>query len=483
MLSAGLRNDVLREFLDLGPDDTVIDLGCGSGRALLWNADLGGYGVGIDVSPYFAEQARDRVDLVLGDLRRLPFADGAFTKAYALDVLEHLSREALEPMLAEASRVLKPDGRLFVYSHVRKNASIAIGLRWINRAAAALDRAGLIDLRQERLRKSDHVNPLADVPDLSDTVGRAGFRIDRIRYYTPLVGGFVENILLRLAERAATLAVGSREQPEAAARQARAAGKRMVARQGFVYRALRAVTWLMKIDLWLFGSTRSGPFFALLVEGAARPPMRILYAAIDQTVPGPVGGAVHVEAVARGLASRGHEVHVLATPGEQGFPSNGAVWHEMHPPLARRQLRWMRSGDVLTLARRLAPDAIIERYYNFGGEGVRAAVETGALAVLEVNAPVIDYPGSPKHFVDRALLVEPMRRWRDWQCRAAGLIVTPSARIVPTWVPAERILRIEWGADTDRFRPDVVGAVPYAQAAGSHQWLFSPARSVAGMAR
>ena len=126
--------------------------------------------------------------------------------------------------------------------------------------------------------------------------------------------------------------------------------------------------------------------------------MRILYAAIDQTVPGPVGGAVHVEAVARGLASRGHEVHVLATPGEGGFPSNGAVWHEMRPPLARRQLRWMRSGDVLALARQLAPDAIIERYYNFGGEGVRAALETGALAVLEVNAPVIDYPGSPKHF-------------------------------------------------------------------------------------
>ncbi len=203
--------------------------------------------------------------------------------------------------------------------------------------------------------------------------------------------------------------------------------------------------------------------------------MRILYAAIDQTVPGPVGGAVHVEAVARGLASRGHEVHVLAMPGEQGFPSNGAVWHEMRPPLARRQLRWMRSGDVLTLARRVAPDAIIERYYNFGGEGVRAAVETGALAVLEVNAPVIDYPGSPKHFVDRALLVEPMRRWRDWQCRAAGLIVTPSVRIVPTWVPAERILRIEWGADTDRFRPDVVGAVPYARRPGHPVAVFAGA--------
>ena len=52
----------------------------------------------------------------------LPFADGAFTKGYALDVFEHLSREALAGVLREASRVLAPGGRLFVYSHVRKNS-------------------------------------------------------------------------------------------------------------------------------------------------------------------------------------------------------------------------------------------------------------------------------------------------------------------------------------------------------------------------
>ena len=68
------------------------------------------------------------MDLVLGDLRRLPFADGVFTKAYALDVFEHLSREALADVLREASRVLAPGGRLFVYSHVRKNSPLAGGL-------------------------------------------------------------------------------------------------------------------------------------------------------------------------------------------------------------------------------------------------------------------------------------------------------------------------------------------------------------------
>jgi glycosyltransferase involved in cell wall biosynthesis len=78
--------------------------------------------------------------------------------------------------------------------------------------------------------------------------------------------------------------------------------------------------------------------------------------------------------------------------------------------------------------------------------------------VLEVNAPVIDYPGSPKQLIDRLLIAEPMRRWRDWQCRAADLIVTPTRAILPEWVPAARVLETEWGADTDRFRPDLPAA-------------------------
>ena len=59
---------------------------------------------------------------MLGDLRRLPFPDGAFDKAWSLDVFEHLSIDALEAMLREADRVLAPGGALFVYTHVRKNS-------------------------------------------------------------------------------------------------------------------------------------------------------------------------------------------------------------------------------------------------------------------------------------------------------------------------------------------------------------------------
>ncbi len=282
LLSAALRHRMLLKFLQPSPGDRVLDLGCGSGRVLVWNEPRGAYQAGVDASPFFAAEARGRVDLALGDLRRLPFADGAFSKAYALDVFEHLSREALDEMLQEACRVLEPGGRLFVYSHVRRNSRLALGLRAINRFARALERRGLVDLSQERLRKSDHVNPLADIPELEGAAGAAGFRIARIRYYTPLLAGLVENILVRLAERWMTRraqrhaerraqAPGGASMPpgearQAAIRSARTDAKARVARGGPTYVALRGLTWLLRLDVVLWGRVRSGPFFALLVK-------------------------------------------------------------------------------------------------------------------------------------------------------------------------------------------------------------------------
>ena len=159
---------------------------------------------------------------------------------------------------------------------MRKNSRLAAGLKAINALARWLERRGLMDLSRERLRKSDHLNPLADIPDLETVVRAAGFRIGRIRYYTPAVGAVVENILMRLAEhwlsrrairRAAS--TGRAIDTAEAARQARATAKARVDGRGLPYMALRLATWAMKLDLLLFGRVRSGPFFALLVKDDA----------------------------------------------------------------------------------------------------------------------------------------------------------------------------------------------------------------------
>jgi SAM-dependent methyltransferase len=283
LLQAGVRQWMLGRLLAPRAGDVIVDLGCGSGRSLVWNRASGAALVGIDVAPFFAEEALEHADLVLGDLRRLPFVDGAFAKGYALDVFEHLSRDALAEVLGEVARVMRPGGLVFVYSHVRRNSWLAGGLRLVNRAARGLERVGLIDLTQERLRKSDHLNPLADIPDLERTVQAAGFRVARIRYYTPLIGAFVENILMRVTERALGRWRGHRAaaptshdagtaaptgddgaRRTAEAREARLAAKRRLATRGPLYQALRAVTAVMTLDVRLFGRVRTGPFFAVL---------------------------------------------------------------------------------------------------------------------------------------------------------------------------------------------------------------------------
>ncbi len=226
--------------------------------------------------------------------------------------------------------------------------------------------------------------------------------------------------------------------------------------------------------------------------------MRILYTAIDQRVPGTTGGSVHVAQVASGLAALGHDVHALVTPGNQSiqdrepleselrrfkqavqqgnFPHVRSVqWHSMRPPLGWRQLRWMRVQRITELTRALRADVVIERYYNFGGEGVTAASRTGALAVLEVNTPIIDHSGSLKRWIDRGLFFEPLRRWREWQCRQTDLFVTPSTKILPQWIESRRVLRLEWGADTARFTPDAHGDVPFRREPGETVVIFAGA--------
>jgi SAM-dependent methyltransferase len=283
LLGSRIRNDMLRQMLRPGPGDRIIDLGCGSGRALAWNAPLGPTSVGIDISPFFAGQAAAEVNLILGDLRRLPLRDGIFDKAWTLDVLEHLSPAAFRDVLREAHRVLRDDGQLFVYTHVRQNGWPAAGVRAVNALARLCERAGLIDLRQERLRKSDHLNPVATHEELRDVIADCGFELERIVYYTPVVGAFVENVLARMAERmlvrrAERPAAGSPEDHlgdatatnhDAALRTARAQAQRRVARRGLTYRALTAASTVMKLDVWLFGRIPSGPFFALLRKPGA----------------------------------------------------------------------------------------------------------------------------------------------------------------------------------------------------------------------
>lgn len=97
------------------PADACLDIGCGDGRTEgAWLASRCRSYIGVDVSATAVERARS-VGLdarVVEDAARLPFDDASFDLAVCVEVLEHLFDA--EGAVAEAWRVLRPDGRLFV---------------------------------------------------------------------------------------------------------------------------------------------------------------------------------------------------------------------------------------------------------------------------------------------------------------------------------------------------------------------------------
>jgi glycosyltransferase involved in cell wall biosynthesis len=65
----------------------------------------------------------------------------------------------------------------------------------------------------------------------------------------------------------------------------------------------------------------------------------------------------------------------------------------------------------------------------------------------------MDHPGSLKAWLDRILLLRPMRRLREEQCAKAARLITPLPSIIPSSVPIRKVHQIHWGANVDRFRP------------------------------
>jgi SAM-dependent methyltransferase len=101
----------------LGPGDRLLELGCGGGLLLRDALAAGAQATGLDHSDEMVELARRRApgaEVVLARAESLPFPDDSFTAA-AMSVVFFFLDDPVG-VLRECRRVLRPGGRLAVYT-------------------------------------------------------------------------------------------------------------------------------------------------------------------------------------------------------------------------------------------------------------------------------------------------------------------------------------------------------------------------------
>jgi demethylmenaquinone methyltransferase/2-methoxy-6-polyprenyl-1,4-benzoquinol methylase len=127
-LAAKVTEPAIRQVIKsfaIPPGSTGLDAGCGSAlRTVLLAHEVGKEGrvVGVDISPgnlaaalraLREDQLGDRVDLVQGDILKLPFADGSFDWVWCSDTLwpGHVAEDPVDAV-QKLARTLKPGGSL-----------------------------------------------------------------------------------------------------------------------------------------------------------------------------------------------------------------------------------------------------------------------------------------------------------------------------------------------------------------------------------
>lgn len=111
---------LLMDAVNLGSDDTVLDVACGPGIVACAFAAIANHVTGIDITPAMLEQAkllqkqRGLTNLTWqhGHIETLPFADASFSVVLSRYAFHHFLKPDL--VLSEMIRVCRPGGRILI---------------------------------------------------------------------------------------------------------------------------------------------------------------------------------------------------------------------------------------------------------------------------------------------------------------------------------------------------------------------------------
>ena len=173
----------------------VVEIGCGTGRNTEWLAERAASVLAVDFSEGMLRQASARVRsrnvrFIQHDIRNVwPVADASADVVIAMLVLEHIER--VEPIFAEAARVLRAGGELFACELHPVRQMYGKQARFTNRETGECERItaflhdvseyvnaalrsgfGLMNLGERR----DHDSQRSDLPRLLSLRLRLGAR-------------------------------------------------------------------------------------------------------------------------------------------------------------------------------------------------------------------------------------------------------------------------------------------------------------------
>src|SRR5574341_1137651 len=103
------------------PGGTILDIGCGVGRHVLYLGKRGFRMAGVDVSPsaikmtqYLCAERQIAFEGRVSDMSAIPWTEGTFDGVLSTSTIHHQLRAGIEQTLGEIWRTLKPGGLLMV---------------------------------------------------------------------------------------------------------------------------------------------------------------------------------------------------------------------------------------------------------------------------------------------------------------------------------------------------------------------------------
>ena len=147
--------------LDVGPDDIVLELGCGAGKGLQLVAGIltGGKVIGLDRSETLVKSAlsinRERVasgtvTVIHGDAQEIPLADSSVDKVFSIHSLYFW--DDLNTAMSEISRVLRPGGLVIftVSDGTVSEDNVPVKDMLSTKVIPGMEQAGLSNISLER---------------------------------------------------------------------------------------------------------------------------------------------------------------------------------------------------------------------------------------------------------------------------------------------------------------------------------------------